>query len=123
MYKVLQIPYMMHQLHVPGQGNLNRITKTVPCWQQTLMLLTLIHIVSSASLLSSSLVFRAIFHVPYVVVPRPATESLASGNTPHSSDHSCGRVNSRYMRELSFGRFIIKFENITQLDNIGQGTS
>ena len=31
------------------------------------------------------------------------------------------RLNSHYMRELSNGHFLIKYEHITQLENIGQG--
>ena len=33
------------------------------------------------------------------------------------------RLNSSYLRELTRGRFIIKFEEITLLENIGQGNS
>ena len=33
------------------------------------------------------------------------------------------RLNSHYMRELSDGQFLIKYEHITQMENIGQGIS
>ena len=31
------------------------------------------------------------------------------------------RVNSHYLRELTRGKFIIKYEQLAQLENIGQG--
>ena len=31
------------------------------------------------------------------------------------------RINSGYVRELIRGNFLIKYEEITQLDNVGQG--
>ena len=33
------------------------------------------------------------------------------------------RLNSRYFRELTHGRFLIKYEHLSQLENIGQGKS
>ena len=31
------------------------------------------------------------------------------------------RVQSCYLREMTLGKFIIKYENVVQLENIGQG--
>ena len=112
-HQLFKILYLKHQL----PGSWNHMT-TMQFLQQVQVLLTLIHIVSSAPLF---LCFKTIFSVPFVDAPRPATESLASGNTLQVSTHSHSRVNSRYLRELSLGKFIIKYENLTQLDNIGQG--
>ena len=38
-----------------------------------------------------------------------------------SDDTKRRRLNSSYIRELTRGRFLIKFEEITLLENIGQG--
>ena len=56
----------------------------------------------------------------YVVKTHPITEGHMHVSDTLSID-SRTRVNSRYLREMTLGRFIIKYENITQLDNIGQG--
>ena len=111
-HQLFKILYLKHQL----PGSWNHMTK-MQFLQQVQVLLTLIHIVSSTPLLPPFFCFKTIFSVPFVVVPWPATESLASGNTLHGRS----RVDSRYLRELSLGKFIIKYENLTQLDNIGQG--
>ena len=55
----------------------------------------------------------------YVVETHPITEGHMSASA--LSIDSRTRVNSRYLREMTLGRFIIKYENITQLDNVGQG--
>ena len=34
---------------------------------------------------------------------------------------SRSRLNSRYVRELTRGKFLIKYEHLTQFENIGQG--
>ena len=54
----------------------------------------------------------------YVVVSCPTTEKDVSES---ASINSRTRVNSRYLRELTLGKFIIKYENLRQLENIGQG--
>ena len=43
----------------------------------------------------------------------PGVDNIAHGR----------RLNSSYIRELTRGRFVIKFEEITLLENIGQGTT
>jgi c-mer proto-oncogene tyrosine kinase/anaplastic lymphoma kinase/receptor tyrosine kinase len=49
----------------------------------------------------------------------PITEGHMSASA--LSIDSRTRVNSRYLREMTLGKFIIKYENVVQLENIGQG--
>ena len=51
-------------------------------------------------------------------------ESQVSGSSSPSVDgtHS-PQFNSSYLRELTHGNFLIKFEEITELENIGQGNA
>ena len=34
---------------------------------------------------------------------------------------SRSRLNSHHVRELTYGKFLIKYENLSQFENIGQG--
>ena len=63
--------------------------------------------------------------VVYAGVPHPhGRASQVSGSSSLDVDDGAHRhrLNSRYLRELTRGRFIIKFEEITLLESIGQGT-
>ena len=116
--EIHQLLKMKHQL----PGSLAQLSK-MSSLQQAIMLLTQIHIVSSTYFPPSFLTcFRASFSVPCVVLPQPGTESLASRNSLQIPTHGRIRVNSSYLRELSFGKCIINYKNLTQLDYIGQGT-
>ena len=57
----------------------------------------------------------------FVDVAHPTTERRVLGSALSTDSRS--RVNSHYLRELTLGKFIIKYENLTQLENIGQGNS
>ena len=58
----------------------------------------------------------------HVGVPRPlndaqpSRDSLEVGSGSHRT-----RVNSHFMRELTHGQFIINHEQLTLLENVGQG--
>ena len=59
--------------------------------------------------------------VACVGMPHPPGRAAASSLLGVDDGTHRHRVNSRYLRELTFGKFIIKFEEITLLENIGQG--
>ena len=51
-------------------------------------------------------------------------ESQVSGSSLPSVDGACSpQFNSSHLRELTHGNFLIKFEEITELENIGQGSA
>ena len=57
-------------------------------------------------------------------MPRPAVmTSQVSDTSILGVDYGTRkpRPNSSYLRELTFGKFLIKCEEITMLENIGQG--
>ena len=58
----------------------------------------------------------------HVGVPRPLNDSQPSRESLEVGSGSLRtRVNSHYMRELTHGQFIINHEQLTLLENIGQG--
>ena len=57
----------------------------------------------------------------YADIPHPSGRATASSLLGADDTTHRHRVNSRYLRELTRGKFIIKFEEITLLENIGQG--
>ena len=54
-------------------------------------------------------------------MPHPPGRAVASSLLGADDVTHRHRLNSRCLRELTYGRFIIKFEDITLLKNIGQG--
>ena len=55
-------------------------------------------------------------------MPRPSNASRVSRSSLGVSEGANRtRLNSRYLRELTLGKVIIKYEHISQLENIGQG--
>ena len=56
----------------------------------------------------------------YVGTPHPPGRVTTSLLEVDDGRHR-HRLNSRYLRELTCGKFIIKFEEITLLESIGQG--
>lgn len=53
----------------------------------------------------------------------PANDGQVSGNSSvgvHKGAYRA-RLNSHYLRELNHGNFIIKYEQLTLWENIGQG--
>ena len=66
----------------------------------------------------------------FIVTQSPTGVPRPSGIAPQVSGSSLlgvddgthrPRLNSRYLREMTCGRFVIKFEEITLMENIGQG--
>ena len=102
-------------------AKLNQMAKQMSSLEQ--VLLTLINIVNSFNLFSSSFpsspCFRCIFSIPCVVVSCHTTEICVSEQQVTTENRT--RINSCYLRELTLGKFIIQYEKITQMDNIGQG--
>ena len=68
-----------------------------------------------------SFCFRGPLSVTFADEACPATERDVSESALSTEGRT--RVNSRYLRELTLGRFIIKYETLTQLENIGQGNA
>ena len=60
--------------------------------------------------------------VTHAGIPHPPSRAIASSLLGVDDGTHRHRLNSRYLRELTRGKFIIKFEKITLLENIGQGT-
>ena len=54
-------------------------------------------------------------------MPHPPGRAAASSLPGVDDGTHRHRLNSRYLRELTHGKFIIKCEEITLLENIGQG--
>ena len=59
--------------------------------------------------------------VTYAGMPHPPGTAAASSLLGVGDGRHRHRLNSKYLRELTRGKFIIKFEEITLLENIGQG--
>ena len=71
----------------------------------------------------SSPCFRCIFSVLFLVVSCHTTEIGVSERAQQVTTENRTRINSRYLRELTLGKFIVQYEHLTQMDNIGQGTT
>ena len=100
-----------------NQNMTEQMAKQMSSMEQ--VLLTLIDIVNDIfPYFLSSLCF-IIFSVPCIVA---TAEICVSESAQQVTAENRTRINSRYLRELTLGKFIIQYKNLTQMENIGQGT-